>query len=310
VPKDVGVLCSSDSPRSNAQCGGFWLRKAQDSCRVSMFVLRLGEIGSLGEDMQMHEPQFASLASTVDINVFVMMRYRDNRTHQSLESTIRESLLKYGLVARFAKDRAVRDDVWPNIVEYMRKCTYGIAVFEEINEREFNPNVSMELGFMYAQERKCLLLKDKRMPRLPTDICGRIYKEFDAYDLERTVDERVSEWCERDLGLSQVTRTNVDAPLPERVLFESDVSPSSASNIVYYCQSPDIVRPALDPVDGAPMFELQALGVAPTGVNISMRALFGRAEFRYRVISSSARSNVSFCMIPRQEAGFNWNGPR
>lgn len=54
---------------------------------------------------------------------------------------------------------------------------------------------------MYALERRCLLLKDKRMPRLPTDICGKIYKDFDTYDLKNSVESRVKDWCEKDLCL-------------------------------------------------------------------------------------------------------------
>ena len=57
------------------------------------------------------------------------------------------------MIARFAKDRALVDGLWDNIVLYMRHCRFGLVVFEDIDEREFNPNISLELGYMYALGR-------------------------------------------------------------------------------------------------------------------------------------------------------------
>jgi nucleoside 2-deoxyribosyltransferase len=137
-------------------------------------------------------------------NVFVMMRYRDDPRFRELEALIRESLAEYGLIARFAKDVAYQEEVWANIVFYMSNCSLGLAVFEEMDEREFNPNISMELGYMLALGVRCLILKDKRMPRLPTDVCGRIYSDFDTYDLLKSVKPRIAQWCENDLGLERL----------------------------------------------------------------------------------------------------------
>lgn len=157
------------------------------------------------------------LTLTSKKNVFVMMRFSDESQFNELELSIRDAVYKYGLFARLAKDRAYAEDIWPNIVFYMQNCEYGIAVFEEIDVREFNPNVSMELGYMYALGRSCLLLKDKRMPRLPVDICGKIYKDFDTYDIKKTVTRRISEWCEHDLGLAKIHRTDLDLTIGESI---------------------------------------------------------------------------------------------
>ncbi len=157
------------------------------------------------------------LKLTYKQNVFVMMKFSDESQFSELELSIRYAVYKYDLFARLAKDRAYREDIWHNIVFYMQNCEYGIAVFEEINVREFNPNISMELGFMYALGRSCLLLKDKRMPRLPVDICGKIYKDFDTYDIRKTVTQRISEWCEHDLGFAKVQRTDLDLTIDGRI---------------------------------------------------------------------------------------------
>jgi nucleoside 2-deoxyribosyltransferase len=86
-------------------------------------------------------------------------------------------------------------------VSYILGSKYGIAVFEEIDEREFNPSVALELGFMLAQNKRCLILKDRRMPRMPTDIVGKLYKEFDTYDITASITAAVESWI-RDIGLA------------------------------------------------------------------------------------------------------------
>lgn len=133
-------------------------------------------------------------------NVFIMMRYGESNQFDDLKKVMKTSLEEFGLIGHLASDKALSDDVWDNICIYMLGCKYGIAVFEQINEREFNPNVSLELGFMYASGKRCLLLKDSRMPQLPTDVCGMIYNDFDSYKLSPSIQGCIREWV-NDLGL-------------------------------------------------------------------------------------------------------------
>lgn len=62
----------------------------------------------------------------------------------------------------------------------MAACDLGVAVFEQLVEPDFNPNVSLEVGYMLAQKKKLLLLKERSLPRLSSDLVGHLYKEFDA----------------------------------------------------------------------------------------------------------------------------------
>lgn len=104
-----------------------------------------------------------------------------------------------------AADRTYHPHIWDNICVYMLGCKYGVAVFEEIEVRSFNPNIAIELGFMTALGRRCLPLKEKRMPALPVDVGSLIYKEFDAYDMGETVTRAVQDWVQCDLRLSAVS---------------------------------------------------------------------------------------------------------
>lgn len=128
-------------------------------------------------------------------NVFVMMRYGDQEPYQQIEQVIRNALSRRGLDVHMAKDHQfVQNDMWANICVYMLGCDFGIGVYEEIDEREFNPNISIEVGFMLAQGKDCLLLKDQRMPKMPTDFCGHLYRSFDTYQITSTVSEQVGAW--------------------------------------------------------------------------------------------------------------------
>lgn len=132
--------------------------------------------------------------SDFSTNVFVMMRFRQTRENRAIRETIRAALTRHDLYARFADELALADDLWENVSAYMCGSRFGVAVVEEIEERSFNPNVAIEIGFMQALRRQVLVLKDKRVPSLPTDLAGRLYREFDSYNVEDTVAAAIEGW--------------------------------------------------------------------------------------------------------------------
>lgn len=75
-----------------------------------------------------------------------------------------------------------------------------VSVFEDIDHRDFNPNVSLELGYMLGKHKRCLILKERRLQQLPTDVVNRLYKPFDAFDIEGSIGSQVLEWIDNDLG--------------------------------------------------------------------------------------------------------------
>lgn len=93
------------------------------------------------------------------------------------------------------------DDLWTNVCAYMMGCKYGICVFEQIDARDFNPNVQIEYGFLRAADRRVLLLKDSRQPTMPSDIVGKVYRAFDSYRISDSIASQVRKWVESDLEL-------------------------------------------------------------------------------------------------------------
>jgi protein-tyrosine-phosphatase len=135
-------------------------------------------------------------------NVFLMMRFRKTKQHRDIGETISAILNEYSLNLLRADFRQYHDELWGNVQSYMNASHYGIAAFEQIDERDINPNVSLELGYMFGQHKQCLLLKEKRVPSLPSDLVGRLYREFDSYNIEQTVRDEVRQWL-RDLGVAK-----------------------------------------------------------------------------------------------------------
>ncbi len=146
-------------------------------------------------------PAFLADHPDPECNVFLMMRFRPGPQYQEIHVSIRDELAQYGLKVLRADDKDYTGDLWENVALHMLGSRYGVAVFEEIDQREFNPNVALELGFMMALNKRCLLLKDQRMPRMPTDVVGKLYREFDTYKISDTINASIRRWA-TDLGLT------------------------------------------------------------------------------------------------------------
>jgi hypothetical protein len=155
------------------------------------------------ESLQVSLDRFFKDHPDYEKNVFVMMRFRPAEHFKKIHSTIVHELAKYGLKAHRADDRVYPedDDLWNNICVYIAGCKYGIAVFEDFDEREFNPNVPLEYGMMRAWGKRVLLLKEQRMPKLPSDVTGKLYKSFDMMQIEESIKSQIEVWIKRDLKL-------------------------------------------------------------------------------------------------------------
>ncbi|HLL75290.1 MAG TPA: hypothetical protein VK421_08475 [Pyrinomonadaceae bacterium] len=135
-------------------------------------------------------------------NVFLMVRFRDSEHHEKISRVIGEVLGEYSLRLIRADFKHYHDELWGNVQHCMDHCEYGIAVFEQINEQATSPNVSLELGYMLAKGKRCLLLKEKGVPQLQADLVGHLCRVFDADRIEETVGAEVRNWL-RDLGIAK-----------------------------------------------------------------------------------------------------------
>ncbi len=147
------------------------------------------------------------------LNTFIMMRFRDADHHAAILSAVRSSLAHYGVNGLRADDKSYADSPLANVKSYIAACNFGVAIFEQIDDDEFKPNVSLELGYMMACNKPVLLLKEKRLKSLPTDIVGQLYHTFDCFNIEQSVSSAVRKWL-RDVGIAK-------GPAERLVLFVS-----------------------------------------------------------------------------------------
>lgn len=125
---------------------------------------------------------------------FVMMRFGSTTVHAELMSAIRETLLECGIVAIRADEREYSDDLMENVLTYLYGCELGVAVFDRIESHEFNPNVTLEVGYMMALSKPVCLLKDVSLVTLTTDLSGKLYRPFNSYEIRQTVPKALMSW--------------------------------------------------------------------------------------------------------------------
>jgi hypothetical protein len=127
-------------------------------------------------------------------NAFIMMSFSDTEYHRIIAHVIRTTLEKYGIKALRADDKYYNDDLFPNVLTYLWGCSFGLAVFERLEAEDFNPNVSLEVGYMRALGKPICLLKDKNLKSLQTDLVGKLYTPFDPQDLEGSIPGSLEKW--------------------------------------------------------------------------------------------------------------------
>jgi len=125
---------------------------------------------------------------------FILMQFRDTKPHQAIVQAVKDGLAEHGITGVRADDKEYHEDLFPNVLTYMHGCGMGVAVFEQIEAQSFNPNVALELGYMYAMGKPVCLLKDRNLTTLHSDLVGKLYREFDSYDPAGTIPPTLSKW--------------------------------------------------------------------------------------------------------------------
>lgn len=125
---------------------------------------------------------------------FIMMQFGKTRAHTQIVEAIKGALTPFNIVALRADDKQYHDDLFWNVITYLHGCGFGIAIFERIEAEEFNPNVSLEVGYMLALRKPVCLLKDRTLKTLHTDLIGKLYKVFDPQGPHETIPKEISKW--------------------------------------------------------------------------------------------------------------------
>jgi hypothetical protein len=125
---------------------------------------------------------------------FLIMQFTETDIHDKIISTIKSLLKGYNITVLRADDKEYSDDLFANIKTYMHCCEFGISIFERITEEEFNPNVSLEVGYMMGLKKPICLLKDKTLKNLQTDLAGKLYKPINLFNIEESIKTHLNKW--------------------------------------------------------------------------------------------------------------------
>lgn len=141
-----------------------------------------------------------------DTNVFGMTRFPDAKAGTAdpvgrALAVVKEVCAESGLEFHLASDRAIVDDLWANVTAHMWASRYGVALFEDRVDRGLNHNLLIEVGAMLMTGRRCALLKDGSIERMPTDFVGMVYRSVDL-SAEGTVAATVRTWLKDDLRVN------------------------------------------------------------------------------------------------------------
>jgi hypothetical protein len=145
------------------------------------------EIQQSIQDFRLDHPDSRKVA-------FIMMKFGTTKAHENIVNGIKRALDPYGIRAVRADEKDYHADLYPNVLTYLYGCGFGIAVFERIEQEDFNPNVSLEVGYMLALGKKVCLLKDQTLRTLHTDLVSKLYKQFDPQDPLDSIPPVLERW--------------------------------------------------------------------------------------------------------------------
>lgn len=124
--------------------------------------------------------------------IFVIMPFREelNKVYE----IIKDIFASKGYSAIRADEKEFTNDLWENVRVYLECCNVAVAVFDKNDQDNYNPNVAIEVGYMLSKGNKVCLLKDKKLPKLPSDLISKMYKEYDSEDVEGTLPKQLGLW--------------------------------------------------------------------------------------------------------------------
>lgn len=126
--------------------------------------------------------------------IFLMMKFNKSSFNAKVVKIIRGYVEQFGIKVLRADDKQYHTDLFGNVATYMHGCRCGIAIYEKLKSSEFNPNVSLEVGYMHALQKPVCLLKDKGLRNLHADLNGRLYKNYDPKKLKETIEVELGKW--------------------------------------------------------------------------------------------------------------------
>lgn len=138
---------------------------------------------------------------------FVMMRITEGVKPQDdpILKVIKTTCAARGLEALRADEKEYRGngDLLGNVLTYAHGAGFGILVVQDDDTPNTRLNIALEAGCMLTLRREVCILKGKKVPRMPADLVGKLYREYDEANLDASMSEVLRNWlAEKDIGVT------------------------------------------------------------------------------------------------------------
>ena len=127
-----------------------------------------------------------------DRNVFLLMRFEPRPFRQRIHQLVLGAARELGLHLIRADDHDYSGELWTNVKLCLDNCSAAIAIFDGADECA--ENISVELGYLFARETPCLILRDVELGPPPAMLSHRLHLPFSKIDLEGTLESPVRRW--------------------------------------------------------------------------------------------------------------------
>jgi len=153
----------------------------------------MNEPPEIRESLSRFRERFPSTHRTA----FLMMRYRDSDILHRLHNATALAFQKRGIQVLRANDHWFHQSLLINLRTYLHGCGFGIAIFEQLDNEDHNPNVALEVGYLMALEKPICLFKELSLISTPSDILAQMYEVFDASNPEQSIDKASELWLRK-----------------------------------------------------------------------------------------------------------------
>lgn len=140
--------------------------------------------------------------------IFMIMPFAEK--YKDVYKKIKDYMNIKGYKVVRADDKWFLPDVWPNVKLYLECCKKAVALFTDTPKKkssflfkhkgdQYNANVALEVGYMMSKGGSVLMLKEKGVARLFSDIQSVMYEEIDLSKLDKDIPRILDAWIDRDL---------------------------------------------------------------------------------------------------------------
>ncbi len=125
-------------------------------------------------------------------NVFLVMRLDPSPLRTRMQSMVRAAAQDAGCTAIRADDADYSGELWTNVKVCMDNSSLAVAIFDD--EDRHAENLAVELGYLFARDTPCLILREQRLGPPVAMLAHRLHTRFDALDLEGTLIPALHDW--------------------------------------------------------------------------------------------------------------------